>query len=161
MLKEYFAALSILTILSVTTHGACAVDSTIYTDDLGRMHFMGKGGYSGVRSMQNMEMQSNVVNDAVNKYSNIEQNTNNNKKEIVNTVEQKDVDITSVIKEKPVVPAASYKSSYTYEKGKMDATTPYGYSNTNIPSGVNDSKTIYTDELGRLHFFGKANQIKE
>lgn len=29
------------------------------------------------------------------------------------------------------------------------------------PSRVNSSKTMYTDEIGRLHFFRKANIIKE
>lgn len=73
-----------------------------------------------------------------------------------------EMDIMDVIKEKPVVPAGSHKSSFTYEKGKMDATNFYGQGGTNIPAqGVNDSKTIYTDDLGRLHFFGKGNIIKE
>ena len=48
----------------------------------------------------------------------------------------------------------------TYER-KMDASAPFGYGMTNINSGVNESKTIYTDDLGRLHFFGRANQIRE
>ena len=72
-----------------------------------------------------------------------------------------DIDITSVIKEKPVVPASSHKSSFSYEKGKMDASLHGGYGGTAIPSGVNDSKTMYRDDLGRLHFFGKGNIIKE
>ena len=37
---------------------------TIYTDDIGRMHFMGKGGYSGVRNLQMQEMQAGAVNQA-------------------------------------------------------------------------------------------------
>ena len=51
----------------------------------------------------------------------------------------------------------------------MDASSPYGYGNTNLPdrkvrdaeSGVNGSKTMYTDDIGRLHFFGKGNIIRE
>lgn len=72
-----------------------------------------------------------------------------------------EMDIMDVIKEKPVVPAGSHKSSFSAEKGKMDASSFYGQGGTNIPAGVNDSKTIYTDDLGRLHFFGKGNIIKE
>lgn len=69
-----------------------------------------------------------------------------------------EMDIMDVIKEKPVVPAGSHKSSYSAEKGKMDATNFGGFGGTNIPeSGVNESKTIYKDDLGRLHFFGKGN----
>ncbi len=73
-----------------------------------------------------------------------------------------EMDIMDVIKEKPVVPAGSHKSSFSSEKGKMDATNFGGFGGTNIPDrGVNESKTIYTDDLGRLHFFGKGNLIKE
>lgn len=74
-------------------------------------------------------------------------------------VNEAEMDIMDVIKEKPVVPAGSHKSSYSSEKGKMDASY---FGGTNIPErGVNDSKTIYKDDLGRLHFFGKGNIIKE
>ena len=145
---------------------ACASANTIYTDDIGRMHFMGKGGYSGVRQMQMGEMQAGAVNDAVNKYSEVKTTVENKKnKEIQKAkevVKEAETDITDVIKEKPVVPAAAHKSTFTYQKGGMDASAPYGFAGTNLPAaGVNESKTIYTDELGRLHFFGKANKIKE
>ena len=73
---------------------------------------------------------------------------------------QAETDITNVIKEKPVVPASSFKSSYSAQKAPLDASRQNGY-NTNLPAGVNDSKTIYTDDLGRLHFFGKGNIVKE
>lgn len=76
-------------------------------------------------------------------------------------VNEAEMDIMDVIKEKPVVPAGSHKSSFSYEKGKMDASSFYGQGGTNLPAGVNDSKTIYKDDLGRLHFFGKGNIIKE
>lgn len=77
-------------------------------------------------------------------------------------VNEAEMDIMDVIKEKPVVPAGSHKSTFSYEKGKMDASNFNGMGGTNIPAqGVNDSKTIYTDDLGRLHFFGKGNIIKE
>lgn len=35
------------------------------------------------------------------------------------------------------------------------------YTKGSYDRGVNESKTIYTDDLGRLHFFGKGNIIKE
>lgn len=124
------------------------VQSPIYTDDIGRSHFLGRGGYNEMRSMQMNEAQAGAVDAAVMNLSNQEK-------------KQEAKDITDVIKEKPLVPAASHKSSFSSEKGKMDASRFYGYGGTNIPAGVNESKTIYTDELGRLHFFGKANQIKE
>ena len=68
-----------------------------------------------------------------------------------------------MIKEKDVVPASSRsKVTITTEQRRMDASAPYGYGMTDIrPAGVNESKTIYTDDIGRLHFFGKANQFKD
>ena len=126
------------------------IQSPIYTDGIGREHFLGRGGYSGVRHLQMDEAQSMMINDAVNEFSQKEESI------------QKEKNITDTIKEKEYVPASSHKSTFSSEKGKTDASHSYGFGNTNLPtSGVNDSKTIYTDELGRLHFFGKANQIKE
>jgi len=147
------------------------IQSPIYTDDIGRSHFMGRGGYSSVRSIQMGEMQSNVVNDAVDKYSNIEKTSNKKVEEVrqevksyeqktSNKIEETELNVLDVIKEKTTVPAASHKSTFTSEKEKMDPSRPQGYS-TYLPTGVNESKTIYKDEIGRLHFFGRDNIIKE
>jgi hypothetical protein len=44
----------------------------------------------------------------------------------------------------------------------MDASASFGNGATYLPgAGVNNSKTLYTDDIGRLHFFGKGNIIKE
>lgn len=149
MSKKSFYVIGILSAFVLSAGLAFAeVQSPIYTDGIGREHFLGRGGYSGVRHMQMNEAQANLVNDAVNEFSQKEETETKN--------------ITDVIKEKEYVPAASHKSTFSSEKGKLDASRPYGYGSTNLPtSGVNDSKTIYTDDLGRLHFFGKANQIRE
>ena len=151
MSKKSFYVIGILSAFVLSAGLAFAeVQSPIYTDGIGREHFLGRGGYSGVRRMQMNEAQANLVNDAVNEFSQKEESL------------QKEPNITDVIKEKEYVPAASHKSTFSSEKGKLDASRPYGYGSTNLPtSGVNDSKTIYTDDLGRLHFFGKANQIRE
>ena len=156
--------------------------SPIYTDDIGRMHFLGKGGYSSVRPIQMGEAYSNAVDNAVIKYSNqkseVEKNVTKVKEETQKTtedlkkevnedfkfsserVQNAETDITKVIKEKPVALPNAQKTSFSAQKAPMDASKFQGNS-TNIPSGVNDSKTIYTDDLGRLHFFGKGNLIKE
>lgn len=182
MLKKYFILLGlIISFNSVVFAEIFETQSPIYTDGMGRMHFMGKGGYSSVRSMQMGETYSNAVNDAVNQYTkpqseaskrveeikkqsqeDFEFSKNEIKKEIneIKQYKNDEPDITKVIKESPNNKASSYKSSYTSTKEPLDATYHKGYS-TNIPSGVNNSKTIYTDDLGRIHFFGKANQIKE
>ena len=112
----------------------------------------GETNYSSTNRNMRMEAAgSSAVNDAMMEFT--------EKKEDAGVSEPK---VTDVIKEqKPIVPAASFKSTYTSTKESRDPSSPYGMGATNIPSGVNDSKTIYTDGLGRLHFFGKANQIRE
>ena len=63
-----------------------------------------------------------------------------------------------------MIPTASNTSSdneYAFTKGNV-TTSKNGSKYTFTPtSGVNDSKTIYTDDLGRLHFFGRGNLIRE
>ena len=160
-MNKNLMVLGLVAILA-SVSSAFATDSTIYTDNLGRMHFMGKGGYSGVRHLQMGEMQAGAINDAVEQHSTKKEEIKEAVEEkVTKEIEKTETDITSVIKEKPVVPAAAHKSTFSYQKGGMDPSNPYGFAGTNIPAGVNESKTIYTDGLGRLHFFGKANQIKD
>ena len=85
------------------------------------------------------------------------------KKEVKETMSEVETDITKVIKERENVPVSSKtKASFTAEDRKMDASASFGNGATFLPSsGVNESKTIYTDDIGRLHFFGKGNLIKE
>ena len=75
----------------------------------------------------------------------------------------KQTDITDVIKERTDVPVSSRtKATFSTEGRTMDPSASFGQGATYLPtSGVNESKTIYTDDLGRLHFFGKGNLIKE
>lgn len=184
MLKRYLLSSLFVIFSTIATVNAETFEtqSPIYTDGLGRMHFMGKGGYSSVRPMQMGGTYSDVVNDAVDKYSKPQSEASKNvekmkkeaqedfeftkneiKKEQSSVKEETknvETDITKVIKENSQLQKPAFKSSYTSTKEPLDASYHKGY-NTNIPARVNDSKTIYTDDLGRLHFFGKANLIKE
>ena len=92
------------------------------------------GGYSGVRHIQNQAQYSDAIND----YSSV---INKSAKE---TTEQ-----ASEEAEKNVSNIRGRNGKYDYN--------PY----TGHDAGVNDTKSIYTDDLGRLHFFGKANRFKE
>ena len=156
MSKKYFVSLGIIaTILLTTGISVADVQSPIYTDDVGRSHFLGRGGYSTTRQVQMDATQADIVNQTVNELS------KNNETLVINNPTEKK--ITDVIKEKDVVPASSRsKMTITPEQRRMDASAPYGYGMTDIrPAGVNESKTIYTDDIGRLHFFGRANQFKD
>ena len=184
MLKKHLT-LGIIATFVFTTGLALAdtvtvkqIQSPIYTDDIGRAHFLGKGGYSTTRHIQMGEANAAAINDAANKLTtktttdvkNKVEETEKDVKKVENKIENKvqenvnkaETNIMDVIKEKPVVPVADKgKATFTSEQRKMDASAPFGYGMTNIPSGVNESKTMYTDGIGRLHFFGKGNIVKE
>ena len=155
---------------NTTTTTVQQIQSPIYTDDIGRSHFLGRGGYSTVRHTQMQQEQSNFINDAVNEYSKIKKNAEKDAEEIKKIRQEayadlnKEVtDITTVIKEKQEVPVSNKsKATFSAEQPKMDASASFGRGATNIESsGVNNSKTMYKDDIGRLHFFGKGNIVKE
>ena len=102
MSKKYLFALLALIIGSTTV--MAEVQSPIYTDDIGRSHFLGRGGYSSVRQLQMGEAQAGFVNDAVYKYSNIKTETSKKTEDVKKEVEVTEADITKVIKEKQEVP---------------------------------------------------------
>ena len=168
MMKKYCVSLGLISAIAISlTSVSAEVQSPIYTDDIGRSHFLGRGGYSTMRQINMQGMEASAVNDAINYHTDkmtkeVESVENEFAKDIEDTTKAVQTDITNVIKEKQTVPVSSRaKSTYTSEQRKLDPSAPFGMGMTNINSGVNESKTIYTDEIGRLHFFGRANQIKE
>ena len=159
MSKKYLMVLGLITIMFSAPTAIAEVfqtQSPIYTDEIGRSHFLGRGGYSSVRHIDMGAAQA----DAINEVSKDMQKVQN---EIKKTRDDVETDITNVIKERKDIPVSSKtKASFTSEQRKMDPSASFGYGATYLPSsGVNASKTIYTDEIGRLHFFRKENQIKE
>jgi hypothetical protein len=131
IMQKKYLVLSLGLIFSVGMSFA-DTQSTIYNN--ASSSFWDRGGYSSVRPLQMQEAQSSVINDAMTEYSNIKNDTRARVRSYKDSSE---------------VPS-SYQTDGSYDDDL------YGYS-----SGVNNSKTIYTDSLGRLHFFGKANQFKD
>ena len=167
-MKKLCVSLILLSTVLVSVNIVSAeIQSPIYTDDIGRSHFLGRGGYSAMRQINMQGMEANAVNDAINYHTDkMNKEVNNVETEFVKDINETttnlETNITDVIKEKETIPVSSKsKTTYTSEQRKMDASAPFGMGMTNINSGVNESKTIYTDDIGRLHFFGRANQIKE
>lgn len=160
MSKKYIILFAVFTFFTTGISNAETtiqqIQSPIYTDDIGRSHFLGRGGYSSVRHIDMGAAQA----DAINEVSRDMQRTEKEVKQTVNSVE---TDITSVIKERTDVPVSTKtKATFTTNDRQMDPSASFGKGATYLPSsGVNESKTIYTDEIGRLHFFGKGNLIKE
>ncbi len=160
MSKKYLVLLAVATIISTGVAFAETtiqqIQSPIYTDDIGRSHFLGRGGYSSVRHIDMGAAQADAINEVSKDMQKVQ-------KEVKETVNEVETDITNVIKERANVPVSSKtKASFSAEDRKMDASASFGRGATYLPSsGVNESKTIYTDDLGRLHFFGKGNLIRE
>ena len=148
--KEKFMSKRSLLFLVVATAMtiSCAHASVTFGVDnsnMGRVP-IGESSYSTNRTLRMERAQSNAVNDAMMEFGQEENGEKN---------------VTDVVKRSSLeTPAPSFKSSFSNTEERTDASGRYGFDAYN-PSGVNDSKTIYTDDLGRLHFFGKANLIKE
>ena len=64
--------------------------------------------------------------------------------------------VSDVVRDHDEAPNAGYKTTYTYIEKDMSDYNPY----TGADSGVNETKSIYTDGLGRLHFFGKGSLFR-
>ena len=160
MLKKYIFLIALFMLFSISISLAETaiqqIQSPIYTDEIGRSHFLGKGGYSSVRHIDMGATQSEIINEVSQTTRKIENET----KQIINNVE---TDITNVIQEKTEIPVSKRsKATFTTTERQMDPSATFGQGAIYLPtSKVNDSKTIYTDEIGRLHFFGKGNLIKE
>lgn len=149
-----FLLLSFLLIGFVATTGIVMAHSTIYVDEIGRLHFLGKDPGSKANYAQEIgnfdnPSQKDLTNII---YKNPEQTTKD--EQPVNNEVNKKNNTDNSIKE------SKAKSTYTYKKGSIDPSNPYSYGNTNIDAGVNETKSIYTDEIGRQHFLGKDNVKK-
>ena len=65
MTKYFMIAFTLGLMLSTTISSAevFQTQSPIYTDEIGRSHFLGRGGYSSVRQIQMGEAQNAAVNE--------------------------------------------------------------------------------------------------
>ena len=138
MCKKLFISLSVLSALAITTGISYAnTQSPIYTDQIGREHFIGGGGYSSIRHLQNGQAYSDAVDSVSDRteYDSQKEPETDAEKNVSNVLNSRNL--------------GSGDKSYDYN--------PY----TGADSGVNQTKSIYTDGLGRLHFFGKKNIIRE
>ncbi len=130
--------LSLALMFSALTIQAMA-NTTIYTDEIGRLHFLGKD--PGSRTMQEIQ---NFNNPEQKDLTNIiYKNEQENPETKVNTTTPAEnaevapaVDNASV-KENPEQPVKKgkenkTKGSFTFNKGAMDASDPYSFGETNL-----------------------------
>lgn len=133
MYKKLLISLSVVAMLSSTA----MANSTIYVDEIGRLHFLGKDpGSAAARSTQLENFDNPMQKDLTNiQYKNIDADV----KEVrgaVNTYD-KSLDVKQLNAKESVNKS---RSSYTYNKGAMDASNPHTYGETNIKPVSDDTK---------------------
>lgn len=138
MQKKILISLGLIAMIGMTTAQAMA-NSTIYTDELGRMHFLGKD--PGAKTLQKVE-----------DYSNPEEKDVTNASYGLRNIDKYDAERYYKVNETKYGSSAQAegksdksKASYTSTKGAMDASNPYAYGGTNVkpkdPLDLNDGNS--------------------
>ena len=112
-------------------------------------------GFAGYNNFSNGAAEASAINKPKEKFVETKEAADGTATE---TTEFKDgiKKVSDVARDHDEAPNAGYKTTYTYIEKDMSDYNPY----TGADSGVNDSKSIYTDGLGRIHFFGKGSLFK-
>lgn len=148
MNKKLLVSLCLIAVLSEVA----MANSTIYVDEIGRLHFLGKDpGATAARYSQLENFDNPMQKDLTNvQYKNIDSDV----KEVRGAVNTYDKSLdTKLLNAKESVNKS--RSEYTYTKGAMDASNPYTYGETNIKAVSNDAKQNTTDKPKRKWFFQK------
>ena len=140
MLKKILFSLSIVFIAN-----SVMANTTIYTDDLGRMHFLGKDAASVMQTsrMEMIQKEKNELSDII--YKNEQSTETSTAAEETTTPEEVKVNIKEQHTNKS-------KGSFTFNKGAMDASDPYTYGETNIAPKQVDPK-LEQKELDKKRFW--------
>ncbi|MCQ2743263.1 MAG: hypothetical protein MJ230_00505 [bacterium] len=141
MSKKFFTSLVFVSIFALTVCTAQA-----YTQN----SIFGTGyGFAGYNNFDDGAIYSKAINSA-------EKDLNKSKTKPADIKYNFEKNVSNVYNGHDEAPNAGYKTTYTYIEKDMSDYNPY----TGADAGVNDSKSIYTDDLGRLHFFGKGSLVK-
>ena len=167
MRNKILISLGIAALMSITTQ--VYANSTIYTDDLGRLHFLGKD--PGAKTLQKIEdydnpAQKDLTNvmfkdgqktqteePAAAEGDNISQPAN----ESLPAGETPAVNAEPSGVETPVSDVTKKehtnksKGSFTFNKGAMDASDPYTFGNTNVDYGKKDENQL--EDLSKKRFW--------
>jgi len=140
MSKKYLFLIALVTSFAATTGIAGAYSNNT---------LFGTGyGFAGYNNFSNGAAQASAINEPKKQY--VETTTTD--EDFENGVKK----VSDVARDHDEAPNAGYKTKYTYIEKDMSDYNPY----TGASSGVNDTKSIYTDDLGRIHFFGKGSLFR-
>ena len=127
--------------LVIASASVAFANSTIYTDDIGRMHFLGKDpGGPTVQQVQNFSNPAQKdLTDIIYKNADSEVQPEETK---VNSLEplQETKEHTN-----------KSKGSFTFNKGAMDASDPYTFGNTNLDYQKKDENQL--EDLSKKRFW--------
>lgn len=142
MQKKFLISLGLIAVMSCGLQAYA--NTTVYTDELGRMHFLGKD--DGAKTLQKLDDYDNP------KQVDILPNTTYGR----NNVDYYEVtNIKSIEKKENGVYAGvnRTKSTYSSEKGAMDASNPYTQGGTNVDTTTNkkpaDPLNVDNGNLGK------------
>ncbi len=147
MKKICLISLSIVIAMSAAVY-AVEPASAIYTDDLGRMHFLGKDPSIYLRDtkFENVDTEKKEFNDII--YKNVTPTTEGETK--VNVSEPAKQEAAAPVNETKTEHTNKSKGSFTFNKGAMDASDPYTFGETNIQPKAKDSNA---DKTKKKHFW--------
>lgn len=128
--------ISICALFSALTIQAMA-NTTIYTDEIGRLHFLGKdpGGRTmqEIQNFDNPEQKdlTNIIykNEQENAETKVNTTAPGSESDAVPAVENTQTEQTEPVQKKH---ENKSKGSFTFNKGSMDASNPYTFGETNI-----------------------------
>jgi len=146
MSKKYLTIISIAALFLITAGCANAYpQNTLF----------GTGyGFAGYNNFSNGAAEADAINKPKQMF--VETQTEQTAEEVKTENTSVEKNVSTISGKYDEAPNAGYKTKYTYIEKDMSDYNPY----TGTGSGVNESKSIYTDGLGRLHFFGKGSRIK-
>ena len=163
MQKKILISLGLTAIIGLMAHAFA--NSTIYTDDLGRLHFLGKD--PGAKTLQKIEdydnpKQQDLTNVMFKEEQQPEEVPADNISQPANetlpaeTNETPAVNAAPVSAETPVSDTTKgkenkSKGSFTFNKGAMDASDPYTFGNTNVDFQKKDENQL--EDLSKKRFW--------
>lgn len=133
MLKKFLILLLVNVLFSSFNSTFASQDAVHHIKKNHNLSVFGKGGYSSAEEAH--QFYTNALNDAKNAAS-----------------------VGKNFEQAPEMNQDSEKEVSNFIKNDTGIDDDYPYLDNS--AGVNDSKTIYTDNLGRIHFFGKKNLIR-
>lgn len=142
-MSKYLTAIAIISAFVVTASVAQAYPQN---------QLFGTGyGFAGYNNFSNGAAESQVINTPQKQFvetTSYDANDSAYKDDIKK--------VSDVSRDHDEAPNAGYKTTYKYIEKDQSDYNPY----TGADSGVNETKSIYTDGLGRLHFFGKGSHFR-